>query len=168
MIPSRFKQSPLVAFGYAAPFDSWSAPITHEDGQPFVERFEPGAFADVLASLRRHPVEARISHEQRIATTADGSLWLTADRFGLLAYIDLSGGATIQRHAAEQLQAGHMRHFSPCFQGKSTRWTADGYLHRSVYRVTELTEVSLCSVPCYRETAARLFTRSRRSSLCRS
>jgi HK97 family phage prohead protease len=151
--------------GYAAVFNSLSESLLWG----FRERLIPGAFSDVLK--RGDDVRAMIEHKgglEMLGRTTNETLFLEEDSKGLRARIippDTQAG----RDAITLVGRGDLRHMSFGFMvdEDDERWdVTKGEEIRTIFRVSELRDVSIVADPAYTNTSVALRSLERwRSSL---
>jgi HK97 family phage prohead protease len=94
--------------GYAAVFNSDSVPMKLRDGRTFIERIEPGAFADELEGGQE--IVATVLHDMRgvsLGRRSKGTLELSEDETGLRCVI-YPGDTTAGRDAVVQIDRGDL------------------------------------------------------------
>lgn len=123
----------------------------------FVERIEPGAFADVLASNPDVLLTFNHSPDRVLARTRSGTLRLRDEERGLAFEADLGDGPTAQ-DVRDMVRRGDLSgasfRFSVAPGGE--RWDGE---RRTLTRIGELHDVSLATIPAYDGPRVELRTR---------
>lgn len=143
---------PPVIAGYAAVFNSLSAPLVGRNGKKFREKIAPGAFTDHL--LAKPDIRALWNHNADfpLGRTKNGTLRIAEDHRGVRFEInppDTSWG----RDAVEAIRTGVVDAMSFQFSVDDDQWTpaADGGQIRTL-RKAKLYEVSPVTFPAYQST----------------
>lgn len=141
--------------GYAVRWDKPSA-----DLGGFVERFERGAFSDVLGG----DVAALVDHDMSklIGRTSAGTLRLAEDEQGLRYEVDPLPDTTIAHDLRENVRLGNIRGSSFAFlvapggERVEKERSADGMIVRTVTKVSRLRDVGPVTFPAYPDSSAAL------------
>ncbi len=140
----------MIVSGYAAVFNSLSRDI---DG--FRERIMPGAFDDALAGDPH--IEARVGHQSfwTLGSTADGSLQLHVDDFGL-HYRVVVDSERVERHM-HLFFRGQGSSFSFDPDQAADTWQLDGNcIVRELHRIGCVVDVGPSCSPTYAGTTVNL------------
>lgn len=142
--------------GYGIVYDKDSQVLTDDEGNPFIERIDPGAMARLLAS--NPDVRALGNHDpnQLLGRTKSGTLALRSDDVGV-HYTIRPPRSAIGDHHVESTRRGDMDGSSFSFNVAKggDRWDRSGPIPvRTVTAISDCYDIGPVTFPAYLDTTA--------------
>lgn len=152
--PDKATTDELKLGGYAIMFDEPSEVMTTEDGTKFTETVSADALQGVdlshLILLSDH------DYKQPLASVDAGTLTATIDEKGLAFEAKLDPSVSYANDVYNNVKNGNISKMSFGFQiadnGDSWKKNSDGSYSRTITKISQLYELSVCVLPAYSET----------------